>query len=124
MFFKYLGEAECCPDARWAHRFPGTEPTEAQLEQMREEIRTEHGDVCQEIEMNNDPVYGGYVCMNHVRSTPAPLHNCAIGEFVCKTYNFGIIFSSIDIPNAAHMLLSYILMGYSLLMYEYFQLIG
>ena len=124
MFFKYLGEAECCPDARWAHKFPGTEPTEAQLEQMREEIRTEHGDVCQEIEMNNDPVYGGYVCMNHVRSTPAPLHDCAIGEFVCKTYNFGIIFSSIDNPNAAYTLLSRILIGFSLLMYEYFQLIG
>ena len=96
MFFKYLGEAECCPDARWAHKFSGTEPTAAQLEQMREEIRTEHGDVCQEIEMNNDPVYGGYVCMNHVRSTPAPLHDCAIGELARNyTNNVVIIFSFI-----------------------------
>ena len=63
---------------------------------MREEIRTEHGDVCQEIEMNNDPVYGGYVCMNHVRSTPAPLHDCAIGELARNlTNNVVIIFSFI-----------------------------
>lgn len=60
----------------------GPNPTELQIEQIRELIRTTRADICQAIENPNDPVFGEDVCMEHVRSELAEQHQCLPGKLV------------------------------------------
>ncbi|XP_067941328.1 chorion peroxidase-like isoform X2 [Watersipora subatra] len=73
-------ETECCPDHIFASR-NGTavQPTEEDLEAIRQELKETKKDVCMQVETKNDTHYGGYLCMTQRRSSPAPLHDCSLG---------------------------------------------
>jgi len=60
-------------------------PTTDELDEIREEIKQERGDVCIQIEIEDDPRHGGYVCMTQTRSRPAPPHDCSIGKITLRS---------------------------------------
>ncbi|XP_067941580.1 peroxidase-like [Watersipora subatra] len=68
----------CCPDQFFESVF-GRPGTCAELEEVRQLVAQERGNVCQQIELQDDPVYGQVICINYIRSGAAPLHNCAAG---------------------------------------------
>ncbi|XP_067941578.1 peroxidase-like isoform X2 [Watersipora subatra] len=70
--------AACCPDQIFEAAF-GRQGTRAELEEVRQLVAQERGNVCQQIELQDDPVYGQDICINHIRSGAAPLHNCVSG---------------------------------------------
>ncbi|XP_067941582.1 chorion peroxidase-like [Watersipora subatra] len=71
--------AACCPD----QIFLATENragTRAELAEVRALVAEERGEVCQQIELEDDPVYRQDVCINHIRSAEATPHNCVQGQ--------------------------------------------
>ncbi|XP_067942940.1 peroxidase mlt-7-like [Watersipora subatra] len=74
-------ETACCPDQIFAARHgTAVEPTEEDLEAIRQELRETKKDVCMQIETSDDAHYGGYLCMTQRRSRSAPLHDCYFGQ--------------------------------------------
>jgi len=76
-----LADTLCCAD-EIAETVHGRGATSAQKNAIRESVKKFRGDICQQIELSNDPVYKGPICMNSVRSKSAPNHNCARGELI------------------------------------------